>query len=85
MAAKEVEFSYVSTGTIQPGDGLYISNKDLLIFLTKEDLEELSQDHDPEIIENLISREAPEEVIDCLVFFHQQESAALDVIKKFNR
>ncbi len=86
MASKEVEFSYVSNGTIQPGDGLYISNRDLLVFLTQEDLEELALDHDPEIIENLISREASEDVIDCLVFFHEQEwEFSFDSIKKFNR
>lgn len=41
-------------------------------------------DHDPSVIEALISREAPEEVIDCLIFFHE-ENHTPESIKRFQR
>lgn len=82
MNSNEMEFSYVSNGSIQPGNSLFVSNRDLLSFLTKEDLEEFSLDHDPSIIENLISREAPEEVVDCLFFFYEQKSV-MEPLKRF--
>lgn len=53
-------------------------------YLTKEDLEEFSLDHDPDIIENLISREASDEVVDCLIFFHEAESVP-EPLKRFQR
>ncbi len=53
-------------------------------FLTKEDLEEFILDHDPSIIENLISREAPEEVVDCLLFFYEENSIA-EPLRRFGR
>lgn len=84
MGSSEMEFSYVSSGTIQPGNSLFVSNRDLLAFLTKEDMEEFSLDHDPEIIENLISREAPEEVVDCLFFFYEMKKTN-DPLKKYQR
>ena len=72
MEVADGTFSYVSSGTIQPGDALFVSNIDLLSFLTSEDLEELQGNPDPEVIEDLISREADEEV-DCLVFSHSDD------------
>ena len=84
MATDDVEFSFVSNGSIQPGNSLFVSNRDLLGYLTKEDLEEFSLDHDPDIIENLISREAPDEVVDCLIFFHENEGI-IEPLKRFQR
>ena len=72
MEVADGTFSYVSSGVIQPRDALFVSNIDLLSFLTSEDLEELQGEPDPEVIEDLISREADEEV-DCLVFSHADD------------
>jgi hypothetical protein len=69
MAVSDGTFSYVSSGVVHRGDALFISNIDLLSFLTKEDLAEFNVEQDPAVIEDLISRETSEE-IDCLVFFH---------------
>ena len=69
MEVSDGTFSYVSSGGVSRGNALFISNVDLLSFLTKDDLAEFSVDQDPIIIEDLISRETNAE-IDCLVFFH---------------
>jgi hypothetical protein len=69
MAVSDGTFSYVSSGVVHPGDALFVSNIDLLSFLTKDDLAEFNADQDPAVIEDLISRETSAE-IDCLVFFH---------------
>lgn len=84
MSSGIMEFSYVSSGSILPGNSLFVCNRDLLSFLTSEDLEEFSLDHDPSIIENLISREATHEVVDCLLFFYDDKSVA-DPLKRFAR
>lgn len=84
MSSGIMEFSYVSSGSILPGNSLFVCNRDLLSFLTSEDLEEFSLDHDPSIIENLISREATDEVVDCLLFFYDEATVA-DPLKRFAR
>jgi hypothetical protein len=78
MAVSDGTFSYVSSGVVHPGDALFVSNIDLLSFLTKDDLAEFRADQDPAVIEDLISREMNAE-IDCLVFFHPITESSLSV------
>jgi hypothetical protein len=86
MAVSDGTFSYVSSGVVHPGDALFVSNIDLLSFLTKDDLAEFSADQDPAVIEDLISREMNAE-IDCLVFFHPlaQTSASTSSLERISR
>ncbi len=73
MGSNNREFSYVSSGTVGLGDALYIANKDLLSFLTKEDLAEFARTNDSAIVEDLLSREAAGDSIECLVFQNSLE------------
>lgn len=65
MGATEAipQFSYISSGAINPGDALCISNKNILDYLTKEDLseiislEEKQDEKSKSIVQDLIDRE----------------------------
>ncbi|MFZ4461410.1 MAG: hypothetical protein ACOYN2_02470 [Patescibacteria group bacterium] len=79
MGSNNREFSYVSSGTVGLGDALYIANKDLLSFLTKEDLTEFARTNDSTIVEGLLSRESAGDSIECLVFQNSAERDYSDV------
>ncbi len=70
MASGTPEFSYVSSGSVKHPDSLYVSNIDLLDYLTEEDVAELAtvgkDDEKRLAIENLIRREAGKRTIDCI-------------------
>ncbi|MDP2103474.1 MAG: hypothetical protein Q8K26_00970, partial [Candidatus Gracilibacteria bacterium] len=67
MGAKEAipQFSYISSGAINPGDALCISNTNILDHFTKEDLseiislEEKKDEKSKSIVQDLIDREIP--------------------------
>lgn len=79
MGSNNREFSYVSSGTVGVGDALYIANKDLLSFLTKEDLTEFARTNDSAIVEDLLSRESAGDSIECLVFQNSVERDYSDI------
>lgn len=76
------QFSYISSGTINPSDTLYISNANLLDYLTQEDMFEMKNDanvHTGEetghIIENLLSREIRESSTDLILLYNPSSAS----------
>lgn len=71
------QFSYISSGIINPNDTLYISNTNLLDYLTTDDMFEMTNDkniHSGEesahIIENLLTREIREASTDLILLYN---------------
>lgn len=73
MGAKSLAFSYVSTGVIAAKEVLFVCNRDILSFLTTEDTAEFNSAQDPEIIEQLLSRESDGTTVHCLTFYAGEE------------
>lgn len=75
------QFSYISSGTINPNDTLYVSNTNLLDYLTQDDMFEMTGDknaHTGEetghIIENLLSREIRETSTDLVLLYNPENT-----------
>lgn len=81
LQEKMPQFSYISSGIINPDDALCISNTNLLDHLTHDDMFELvsekihSQEGAKHIIENLLSREIRETPTHIILLYNPEKTA----------
>ena len=71
MGGGNIEFSYISSGSIKPTDSVYIANVDLLDYFAPEDLLDIARGGESDVvrssIERMIEREAGNAHIDCVI------------------
>ncbi|EKD66816.1 MAG: hypothetical protein ACD_49C00009G0041 [uncultured bacterium (gcode 4)] len=77
MQGKNLEFSFISSWIINTGDNIYISNIELLNYISKDDILEISLIDDTskklEIIEKIIAEEETEWQYDIVILNNSQE------------
>ncbi|MDD2487041.1 MAG: hypothetical protein PHS92_01605 [Candidatus Gracilibacteria bacterium] len=91
MQGKNLEFSFISSGNIGSADNIYISNIEILNYITKDDILEISLISDTEkkleLIEKIISQEDINEQYDIIILNNKKEiivnqKKSFDDIKK---
>ncbi|MCK9272532.1 hypothetical protein M0P65_03225 [Candidatus Gracilibacteria bacterium] len=77
MQGKNLEFSFISSGIINSGDNIYISNIELLNYISKDDILEISLIDDTtkklDIIEKIIASEETEGQYDIIILNNASE------------
>lgn len=80
------QFSYISSGTVNPSDAICISNTNLLDYFTKEDLCEISKsgiqtiESSPNITENLLNKEIPSISTDMILVTNGEKTSSASQI-----
>lgn len=79
MQWKNLEFSFISSWIINSGDNIYISNIELLNYISKDDILEISLIDDTnkklDIIEKIIASEETEWQYDIIILNNEQEKS----------
>ena len=87
---KVPQFSYISSGIIGANDTLFVSNTNLLDYLTQGDMMEMtsekidSQEEMHHIIENLLSREIRETPTDLILLYNPEKLSKKFVFSSWN-